>query len=221
VISTSRPTTDDTATAYARYEKAARSERKTAWPRACSVNVPEHLREEISPAYHSRDVMRIGAGALATVALVALSSVGSTAQGSTRDMNRFSASRTKCTEQEVRSVVARFVVNFNDGDLRQVNRLFSPAGLFKWYSVSGPAGRLEDASLDRATLIPYLASRHRQGERLTLRSFQWKGYGLGYGQFLYSLTRSALDLQAESYFGKGAVLCLHPRTIAVWSMGPQ
>ena len=93
--------------------------------------------------------------------------------------------------------------------------------LEQWYSVSGPAGRLQDASLDRATLIPYLASRHRQGERLTLRSFQWKGYGLGYGQFLYSLTRSARDLQVMSYFGKGAVLCLHPQTISVWSMGPQ
>ena len=165
--------------------------------------------------------MRIGAGALAAAAVVAVLSVDSIAQGATRATDRVSVSRSQCTAQEVRSVVARFIVNFNDGDLRQVNRLFSPAGLFKWYSVSGPEGRLEDGSLDRATLIPYLASRHRQGERLTLRSFQWKGHGLGYGQFLYSLTRSARDLQATSYFGKGAVLCLHPRTISVWSMGPQ
>jgi hypothetical protein len=165
--------------------------------------------------------MRIGAGVLAIAVLVALVGVGSTAQGRTRAADRASASQTTCTEPEVRNVVARFVVNFNDGDLLQLNRLFSPAGLFKWYSVSGPAGRLNDASLDRATLIPYLASRHRQGERLTLRSFQWKGYGLGYGQFLYSLTRSAQDLQSISYFGKGAVLCLHPRTISIWSRGPQ
>jgi hypothetical protein len=158
---------------------------------------------------------------LAAAALVAVVSVGSTAQGSTPATGYSSVARSQCTAQEVRSVVARFIVNFNDGDLRQVSRLFSPAGLFKWYSVSGPAGRLGDASADRATLIPYLASRHRQGERLTLRSFQWKGYGLGYGQFLYSLTRSARDLQVMSYFGKGAVLCLHPRTISVWSMGPQ
>jgi hypothetical protein len=165
--------------------------------------------------------MRIGACVLAAAALIAAVSVGSPAQGATRATHHVSVARSQCTAQEVRSVVVRFVVNFNDGDLRQVNRLFSPAGLFKWYSVSGPAGRLQDTSLDRATLIPYLASRHRQGERLTLLSFQWKGYGLGYGQFLYSLTRSARDLQATGYFGKGAVLCLHPRTISVWSMGPQ
>ena len=182
------------------------------FPRTCA---------RTSPAYHSRDVMRIGAGALAAAALVAVLSVGSTAQGATRAIDHISVARSQCTAQEVRSVVARFIVNFNDGDLQRVNRLFSPAGLFKWYSVSGPAGRLQDASLDRATLIPYLASRHRQGERLTLRSFQWKGYALGYGQFLYSLTRSAHDLQVMSYFGKGAVLCLRPRTISVWSMGPQ
>ncbi len=181
---------------------------------------PEDLREGF-PAYHSRDVLRIGAGVLAAAALVAAVSVGSTAQGATRATDRVSVSGDRCTAQEVRSVVERFIVNFNDGDLRRVNRLFSPAGLFKWYSVSGPAGRLQGASLDRATLIPYFASRHRQGERLTLRSFQWKGYGLGYGQFLYSLTRTAHDLQAMSYSGKGAVLCLQPRSISVWSMGPQ
>jgi hypothetical protein len=165
--------------------------------------------------------MRSAAGALLAAALVAAVSVGHTAQGATRAADRVSLSGSQCTAQEVRSVVVSFIVNFNDGDLRQVNRLFSPAGLFKWYSVSGPAGRLQDASLDRATLIAYLASRHREGERLTLRSFQWKGYALGYGQFLYSLTRSAHDLQVMSYFGKGAVLCLRPRTISVWSMGPQ
>jgi hypothetical protein len=126
-----------------------------------------------------------------------------------------------CTSQETRRAVASFIVNFNDGDLRRLNRLFSPAGLFKWYSVDGPAGRLDDAARDRASLIPYFASRHQRGERLSLRSFQWKGYSLGYGQFLYSLTRSAPDVGRASYFGKGAVLCLHPRTIAVWSMGPQ
>jgi hypothetical protein len=124
------------------------------------------------PAYHSRDVMRSAAGALLAAALVAAVSVGHTAQGATRAADRVSLSGSQCTAQEVRSVVVSFIVNFNDGDLRQVNRLFSPAGLFKWYSVSGPAGRLQDASLDRATLIAYLASRHREGERLTLRSFQ-------------------------------------------------
>lgn len=153
--------------------------------------------------------------------LVAAVSLGSAARGATRATAAVSRSGSQCTAQQVRSVVARFIVNFNDGDLRRVNGLFSPAGLFKWYSVSGPAGRLQAASLERTTLIPYLASRHRQGERLTLRSFQWKGYSGGYGQFVYSLTRTARDLQRMNYFGKGAVLCLQSRTISVWSMGPQ
>jgi hypothetical protein len=159
---------------------------------------PEHLRYGGPSGIPFRDLMRIGAGAMAAVALVAVVTVGSPAHGATRATDHVSIAGGQCTAQEARSVVTRFIVNFNDGDLRQVNRLFSPAGLFKWYSVSGPEGRLEDASLDRATLIPYFASRHRQGERLTLRSFQWKGYGLGYGQFLYSLTRSARDLRATS-----------------------
>jgi hypothetical protein len=165
--------------------------------------------------------MRIGAGVSAGAALVAAVSVGSTAQGATRATDHVSVARSQCTAQEVRSVVARFIVNFNDGDLRQVNRLFSPTGLFKWYSVSGPEGRIDPVARDRSALIPYFANRHRQGERLILRSFEYKGYGLGRSDFLYSLTRSARDLPVTSYFGKGAVLCLQPRTISVWSMGPQ
>jgi hypothetical protein len=165
--------------------------------------------------------MRIGVSVLATAALVVVVSAGSTAQGATRATDHASADKSQCTAQQVRGVVARFIVNFNDGDLRQVNRLFSPAGLFKWYSVSGPEGRIDPVARDRSALIPYFANRHRQGERLTLRSFQYKDYGLGLSEFLYSLTRSARDLPAMSYFGKGAVLCLQPRTISVWSMGPQ
>jgi hypothetical protein len=164
--------------------------------------------------------MKIRIGLVAAI-LVAAVSVGAMAQSAIGSPARVSHSGSHCTAQQVRSVVARFIVNFNDGDLRRVNGLFSPAGLFKWYSVSGPSGRVQAASLDRATLIAYLASRHREGERLTLRSFQWNGYSGGYGQFIYSLSRSARDLQGMVYLGKGAVLCLHPRTISVWSMGPQ
>ena len=164
---------------------------------------------------------RLGVGVLLAAAL--LTAVGSSSAARDARAAGADASTTQgpCTSQETRRAVTSFIVNFNDGDLRQLNRLFSPAGLFKWYSVAGPAGRLNDASRDRTTLLPYFASRHRQGERLSLQSFQWKGYSLGFGQFLYSLRRSARDLEPTSYFGKGAVLCLRPRTIALWSMGPQ
>ena len=65
------------------------------------------------------------------------------------------------------------------------------------------------------------AANTEAGRRPVVANAEAKGYGLGYGQFLYSLTRNAHDLQAMSYFGKGAVLCLQPRSISVWSMGPQ
>lgn len=164
---------------------------------------------------------RLGFGILVAAALVALASSVSDARGATVVTDRAFAVQSPCTPRETRRLVANFIVNFNDGDLRQLNGLFSPLGLFKWFSVSGASGRLNDASMNRATLIPYFAGRHRQGERLVLRSFEWKGYSGGYGQFVYSLTRSADDLELTSYFGKGAVLCLRPRTISVWSMGPQ
>jgi hypothetical protein len=164
---------------------------------------------------------RFRVGALLAASLLAVVSSSSAARGARLAAAAASMNQGPCTSQETRKVVASFIVNFNDGDLHQLNRLFSPAGLFKWYSVAGTSGRLNDASRNRATLISYFANRHRQGERLSLRSFQWKGYSLGYGQFLYSLTRSVRDIEPTSYFGKGAVLCLRPRTISVWSMGPQ
>lgn len=167
-------------------------------------------------------MIRLGFGILGAAAvLVALASSTSDVRGATVVTDRASAVQSPCTPHETRRLVANFIVNFNDGDLRQLNRLFSSPGLFRWFSVSGASGRLNGASMNRATLIPYFASRHRQGERLALRSFQWRGYSGGYGQFIYSLTRSANDLELTSYFGKGAVLCLRPRTISVWSMGPQ
>lgn len=164
---------------------------------------------------------RFGIGALVVATLLAVVGSGSPALGAGLVTGAASTNHGPCTAQEAREVVASFIVNFNDGDLRELNRLFSPAGLFKWYSVAGTSGRLNDASRERATLISYFASRHRARERLSLRSFQWKGYSRGYGQFLYSLTRTARDVESTSYLGKGAVLCLRPRTISVWSMGPQ
>jgi hypothetical protein len=174
-------------------------------PRSCAIGVRARLsiRLAMNPS---------GIGALSAATLLAALGLADAAA---------SMSRSPCTSQETRKVVASFIVNFNDGDLRRLNQLISPAGLFKWYSVAGTSGRINDASRDRATLISYFASRHRQGERLSLRSFQWKGYSLGYGEFLYSLTRTARDVEPTSYFGKGALLCLRPRTISVWSMGPQ
>lgn len=164
---------------------------------------------------------RFGVGILVAVAVMAVASAASDARGGRIVTHRASGAQSPCSPRETRTLVARFIVNFNDGDLRELNRLFSSPGLFKWFSVSGPSGRLNDASTNRTTLLAYFAKRHRKGERLALQSFQWKGYSLGLGQFLYSLTRRADDLGPTSYFGKGAVLCLHPRTISVWSMGPQ
>src|ERR1700704_4953097 len=96
--------------------------------RQCAGNVPRPLARGLLRRTIPC-VMRIGAGAFAA-ALVAVVSAGSTAQGATRATHHVSLARSPCTAPEVRSVVAKFIVNFNDGDLQQVNRLFSPAGLF-------------------------------------------------------------------------------------------
>ena len=114
-----------------------------------------------------------------------------------------------------------FLAAFNAGKRSKLNAVFTAPGLFKWYSVSGPEGRLTTSSYDRSTLMSYFASRHLQGERLTLRSFRFNGSSSGYGNFEYTLMRTARDLEAANYAGKGALLCLRRRSIAVWSMAPE
>jgi hypothetical protein len=78
--------------------------------------------------------------------------------------------------------------------------------------------------MDRSSLVRYFLKRHARGERLTLRTFRFNGNTDApplkpYGNFVFTLTRRANDLQPTSYRGKGAAHCYSGEdAIIVWSM---
>lgn len=128
-----------------------------------------------------------------------------------------------CAEDEVQALVDTFIGAFNAGDLGALDAVFAQEPDFEWYATDGPGDRLEGR--DRSTLVPYFAQRHELGERLTLRTFRFNGNtprSRPYGNFEYTLTRSADDLPPTAYAGKGAALCYRarPDVIFVWAMAP-
>jgi hypothetical protein len=132
---------------------------------------------------------------------------------------------TLCTADEVDSLVGRFIAAFNEGDAGELDDIFAREPEFEWYSTNAPGERLTPVAHDRPSLVPYFRVRHAFGEQLTLRSFTFNGNTTGsrmYGNFVYTLTRSADDLEPTPYRGKGAALCYRNRSdvIFVWSMGP-
>lgn len=131
------------------------------------------------------------------------------------------ASHARCAASSTRNLTARFVTAFNEGDLKTLDRLVSPAPAFLWYSVSSsPGRRVGGEASDRGSLRDYLTSRHRAGERLRLTRFRFNGNSQGYAHFEFSVTRSANDLKPLLVEGKGASDCsLDPPSIAVWSIG--
>ena len=129
-----------------------------------------------------------------------------------------------CTAGEVETLVGRFLSAFNSGDLNELDAVFAREPEFEWYSTDAPGERFTPVANDRPSLLPYFAGRHALGEQLTLRSIRFNGNPAGrhsYGNFEYSLTRSAEDLESTSYRGKGAAFCYRKRSdvIFVWSMG--
>ena len=77
----------------------------------------------------------------------------------------------------------------------------------EWYSTDAPGERFNEDAYDRSTLVRYFAARHARGERLVLRWFRFNGNTNGsgdpYGNFQYTLVRSADDLEPTRYHGKG------------------
>jgi hypothetical protein len=131
-----------------------------------------------------------------------------------------------CTAGEVETLVRRFIDAFNSGDLSALDQIFAHEPEFEWYSTDAPGERFTSLAKDRPSLVPYFAGRHALGEQLTLRSFRFNGNTAArspYGNFEYGLTRSALDLEATPYYGKGAAFCYRNRAdvIFAWSMGRE
>ncbi len=120
-------------------------------------------------------------------------------------------------------MVRRFIEAFNRGEGDVLDRLFAPEPDFEWYSTEAPGERFREAAYDRSSLVDYFARRHARGERLRLRSFRFNGNtdaGIPYGNFEYSLLRSADELGPTRYHGKGAARCLgNGDVIFVWAMG--
>jgi hypothetical protein len=131
---------------------------------------------------------------------------------------------TTCAGDEVQALAARFVASFNEGNLEELDRIFAQEPDFEWYVTGAPGERVElQAASDRESLVPYFRERHEVGERLTMNSFRFNGNSRGpriYGNFEYTLTRSANDLVPTAFGGKGAALCFEerPDQIIVWAM---
>jgi hypothetical protein len=99
---------------------------------------------------------------------------------------------------------------FNAGDYRRLDALFVGPSWFRWYSSSSPGERFDPQAQRRNTLIAYFRARHLQRDRFRLVSFKFNGNSLGYGNFIWKMTRSAGDFRAGSWFtveAKGAALC--------------
>jgi hypothetical protein len=137
---------------------------------------------------------------------------------------RAAEQQTLCTAEEVETLVGRFVGAFGKGDVDELDGIFAHEPEFEWYSTDAPGERLTPVANDRPSLVPYLRDRHALGEKLTLHSFTFNGNTTGtrrYGNFVYTLTRRASDLDPTPYRGKGAALCYRNRSdvIFVWTMG--
>jgi len=118
-----------------------------------------------------------------------------------------------CAAGEVEALATR-VGSFNDGNLEELDGIFAREPDFEWYATDAPGERLLPLASDRASLAPYFRQRHDLGERLAMHSFRFNGNTVGprtYGNFEYTLTRSASDLAPTAYVGKGAALCYRLR----------
>jgi hypothetical protein len=135
-----------------------------------------------------------------------------------------------CAPGRVARELARFVLAFNAGDRRRLDRSFTHAGYartaFQWYSIveGDPArGGRSLVVRERRRLLDFLLRRHRHGERLVLRTVEvGRSWVTGSGAFTFTLLRQADDLLPNAggadrlAQGKGEIVCATGR-IWVWS----
>ena len=133
------------------------------------------------------------------------------------------ATPTLCAPAEMDAAVKRFLAAFNRGDSKALAAVWAAEPDFQWYSTPAPGARLRARASDRASLIPYFRGRHARAERMDLTAFRVNGNTAAkkpYGNFEYRLVRSARDLGATDYHGKGALHCYasRPDALIAWSM---
>jgi hypothetical protein len=117
--------------------------------------------------------------------------------------------------------VRTFVRDYGAGRIAAADRLWAPAGRFKWFSTDAPGARLGARSYNRGTLAAYFRARARVHERLEPVKLV-AGYDRSRGivNFFGRLVRSADDIApgpAQDF--KGAADCFSGRSfLIVWSM---
>jgi len=135
-----------------------------------------------------------------------------------------SASGLRCDVVAVKRILTRFVDAYRRGDTARLDSLFSRKA-FHWYATSGPGVRELPEARRRGTLLAYFRERHRQNDRIILRSYRFTGYERErrLGHFSLAGRRRADDFRSGGWFrfvGKGALDCSQSRaSIAVMFIG--
>jgi hypothetical protein len=126
-----------------------------------------------------------------------------------------------CTADATKTLVRTFVRDYGGGRIGAADRLWAPAGRFKWFSTNAPGARLGARAYNRGTLAGYFRERARVHETLRLVKLG-AGYDPARGivNFAGRLVRSADDITprpAQNF--KGAADCVSGRPLLiVWSM---
>ncbi|HEV2012496.1 MAG TPA: hypothetical protein VGR77_01215 [Candidatus Dormibacteraeota bacterium] len=164
----------------------------------------------------------LGGTGFTLAALLVLAGCGSSEPGTA------SSTAGVCNSGPVHELVTSFINAFNAGDTVELDRLVAGDQQgFLWYSTDAPGQRFDPSARVRTSLITYFEQRHRQRERLELRSFTFNGnsagnFGHGIGNFEFELIRSADGLGPTPYGGKGAASCYQvPARLMLWGMGRE
>jgi hypothetical protein len=135
-----------------------------------------------------------------------------------------SASGVRCDVVTVKRILTRFVDAYNRGDTARLDTLFAREG-FHWYASNGPGVRELPGARRRGTLVAYFRARHRQNDRMILRSYRFNGYEAErqLAHFELEGKRRADDFLSGEWFGfdgKGALDCSQARpSITVMFIG--
>lgn len=135
-----------------------------------------------------------------------------------------SASGLRCDVVTVKRILTRFVDAYNRGDAARLDTLFSRKG-FHWYASNGPGARELPEARRRRTLAAYFRARHRQNDRMILRSYRFNSYEAErqLAHFELEGKRRADDFLSGEWFGfdgKGALDCSQSKaSIAVMFIG--